>query len=383
MKKTRFYFIHLAFWTIFFTFIVFSPRDGSPSVRAIAQTPQADDANALVKSAFELYRQKKYDDALANCVKAQELNANDFRPHYIAGLVYSAQWKMKSASEEFAKAVALVTDDKDLRKKLYLMKARADRYRNAWEESSEAARNALKIDPSYAEAYAALGEVLRYNDKTRDEALAAYRSALKFKPDMLSLYEELGTLLQQLKDEKGAEEMFRQGMTKDPAKMAGRFALGRMLVKQGRLREAREIWNGRTNDKDDTFPNFITELERAERLENAKSALAQKPDDPETLLEIGYAVMDGASSWVVDGRQERALEYFQKALKLRPGFAAAQFAICKAYVQIADTDKEKNKNVEEELAKLRKLDPKLAKEIEEYRKTYSGAIKASGATLNQ
>src|SRR5919112_5881696 len=119
-------------------------------------------------------------------------------------------------------------------------------------------------------------------------------------------YAGLGEVLARAKDEKGAEEVFRAGLAADPKRMAGRFELGRLLVRQGRLAEARELWEGRTTDEDRTFPNFITLLERAEKLKRATDALARKPEDPDALIEMGYTVMDG-DSWVVDGRQEKAI----------------------------------------------------------------------------
>ena len=301
----------------------------------------------------------------------------DFRPPYIAGVVYMAQWKMKSASDAFARVILLNPDNK----RVYYFKATADRYRNARDEAIAAARKAIELDPLFAEAYTLLAEVLGTGDKDRKEAIEAYRTAIRLKPDLLTAYDQLGMLLSVTEDEKGAEEVYRKAMALDPKKMACRFALGRLLVKQERLAEARAVWDGRTSDTDNTFPNFITLLERAEKLKQATDALAQKPNDPEALLQMGLMVMDG-ESWVVDGRQDRAIVYFRKALAAKPGFARAQYAICKAYVQIADTYKDKNKTVDQELAKLRKLDVKLADEITEYRKTYSGGLKAAG-TLNQ
>jgi tetratricopeptide (TPR) repeat protein len=331
---------------------------------------QGGDADALVRTAYELYRQKKFAEALANCEKAAGLNPNDFRPHAMAGFVYMAQMKMRSASESFAKAIQLQPKNKEL----YLFKATADARRGAQEEALAASRKALELDQAYAEAYATIGETLRWDEKRRGEAIAAYQSAIKANSHLLSVYEPLGGLLVQAKDEKGAEEVFRQGMAVDPKRMAGRFALGRLLVKEGRLVEARKLWEDRTSDEDTTFPNFITLLERAEKLKRATDTLAQKPNDPEAIVEMGLAVMEG-DSWVVDGRQERAIVYFRKALELRPGYAKAQYAICKAYIQLADVFSGKKKNVDEELAKLRRLDPKLADEMEEYRKTYSGALR--------
>jgi cytochrome c-type biogenesis protein CcmH/NrfG len=184
------------------------------------------------------------------------------------------------------------------------------------------------------------------------------------------------------KDKKAAEQVFRDVIERDPNKMVGRFDLGRLLVEEGRITEAREIWNGRTSDKDNTFPNFIVLLERADKKKAAEDNLAKNPNSPEALLQMGLMVMDG-ESWVVDGRQEKAILFFQKALGVKPDYADAQYAICQAYVQMADTYKAKNKETDQEIAKLRKMDPKLADRITEYRKTYSGGLKAGPSTINQ
>lgn len=332
----------------------------------------------LFKTAFELYRQKKYDEALAICAQIIALDPKDFRPHSLNGLVYMSQWKMKSASEAFARSIALKPDNK----LSYYFKAKADNFRNEKAEALVAARKAVELDPKYTEAYILIGDILRYDDKTKDEALAAYRMAIKVSPQSAEAYENMGELLRDSKDEKGAEEAFRKAMEIDPKKMSGRFSLGRLLVKQGRLKEARTVWEERTADEDRTFPNFITLLERAEKQKEATETLAAKPNDPDALVKMGDMVMEG-ESWVVDMRQERAIEYYKKALKVKPNMAAAQYGIAKAYIQLADTFDEKKKNVDEELAKLRKLDPKLAKELEDYRKTYSGGLKSSTTTINQ
>lgn len=344
-----------------------------PAARLESQIVQPfvlDEFDDLIKDAFQLYSQRKYEEALAKCVKAVELRPSDFRPHYISGAVYMAQWKMKSASEAFAKAIFLNPKEKSL----HVNKSRADRHRNEREEAVAAAREAIKLDAAYAEAYVALADALSIGAKDYSEIIEAYRTAIKLKPTLFNAYKDLGMFLSVSKDKKGAEEVYRNVMDLDPNKMIGRFELGRLLVEQGRLKEAREVWDGRKSDKDNTFPNFITLLERAEKKKKAEDALAKKPNDPEALLQMGLMVMDG-ESWVVDGRQEKAIVYFRKALEKKPDFAQAQYAICKAYVQMAETFKSKNKETDEEIAKLRKMDAKLADEITQYRKTYSGGLR--------
>jgi tetratricopeptide (TPR) repeat protein len=347
------------------------------SAAACAQ-PQASETDQLVQEAYSLLQQRRFDEALAKSLKAAALSPKDFRPHAMAAYAYFGQNKLKSASQEFGEAIRLQPQ----RKELYMAKAQADHFRNAHEEALQTYRNVIKIDPNYAEAYAKIGSILRFDEKRRDEAIAALETAIRLNPKLLSAYDDLGDLFAYAKDDKRAEETFRKGMAADPQHMAGRFHLGRMMVKQGRLAEARELWEGRTFDEDRTMPHFIDVLTRAENLKRAKDALAKKPKDPDALIEMGFAVMEG-DSWVVDRRQERAIVYFRQALELKPDSARAQYGIVKALIQIADTFTAEKPQFDREMAKLRQLDPKLAEELEEYRKNYVGGLRVKTLDKDQ
>ena len=236
-----------------------------------------------------------------------------------------------------------------------------------------AAKQAVKLDPRYAKAHLMVGMLLRWDKQRQAEAITAYETALSINPQLWSAYGELGAIFESANEQKRAEDLFRKGMATDPNHMAGRFTLGRMLVKQGRLVEARELWDGRTSDEDHTFPQFIELLKRAENLKRATDGLAQKPNDPDALIEMGMAVMEG-DSWVVDGRQKRAIEYFRRALTLKPNYARAQYNIVKAYIEIAAVFSKENVNVDRELSTLRALDTKLAAELDDYRKNYNAGL---------
>lgn len=340
------------------------------SVFGQSSAPAGDGFDKFIVEAYTLYSQQKYEEALTACKKAAELRPTDNRPYAISGAVHLAQWKMQEASDLFALAIKFSPSNPVL----HYMKARADRFRNAREDGLVSIRRAIELRPNYAEAYLLLGDLLVKDD----ERTAAFRKAIELDPKLVDAYYYLGMQLENVKkDEKAAEEVYRTAIEIDPKKMAGRFNLGRLLVKQGRLAEARKVWNARTSDEDRTFPNFITVLVRAERLEAAKQAHAKNPNDPEANLQMGLAVMDG-DHWVVDGRWERAIVYFKKALAIKPDLTKAQHAICKAYVEMADVFKSKNEILDQELAKLRKLDSKLADDVVEYRRTYSGGLKAAG-----
>jgi len=219
-------------------------------------------------------------------------------------LIHEGQRKFKSASEAFAAAIRLKLNVKEI----YLAKAEADRFRNANEEAIAAARKATEIDPGFADAFVMLGDLLQYDKERRAEAISALQTAIRLKPTLAQPYNILGNIFLGAKSEKDAEEIFRKGMDTDPKHMAGRFELGRLLVKQGKLEEARQLWEGRTSDEDNAYPQFIQLLTRAENLKKATAGLAQNPNDPDTLVDMGLAVMDG-DYWVVDGRQKRALAY--------------------------------------------------------------------------
>lgn len=376
MKKTLIILASIMAWTVPLSAVAADPR--TVSISDAATDRRFDEFDTLVATAYILYTEKKYEEALAKCAEAMSLRPTDNRPYAIAGLVYMAQWKMKSASDSLAKAISLSPKNE----KLHYFKARADRLRNAREEGLASVRKAIELDPKFAEAYLLLGDLLGIGGGNHKERIEAFRRAIELKPDMLQAYRQLGMALDGSNDEKGAEEIYRKMMTIDPKKMAGRFELGRLLVGQGRLKEARELWEGRTTDEDKTFPNFITLLERAEKMERAKAELAARPNDPEALLQMGLMVMDG-ESWVVDGRQERAIEFFKKALAIKPDLAKAQFAIVRAYIEMADIYKDKNKKLDEELEKLRKMDTKLAQDAVDLRKNYKGGLSTGPPSVDQ
>src|ERR1700741_2572197 len=135
------------------------------------QLTQNTESEQVFRSALTLYRQGKYDEALAMCIKASSLDASDYRPRALAGYVYAAQRKLKSASEAFAHAIGLQPKVREL----YLAKAGVDRLRNAHQDALAVCRKAVEVDPNYAEAYAMLGALLEFEKESRVEAISALR----------------------------------------------------------------------------------------------------------------------------------------------------------------------------------------------------------------
>ncbi len=331
---------------------------------------------ALMRAAIAAQKQGKMDEAEANAKKALAITPKDPQIHIILAYIYLEQDKAKEASDTFATAIKLDPTDKDV----YLVKAQVDNFRGAQKDALAGVKKALELDPNFADAHLLLGKMLRRDVRQTDKAIAEYQLAVNFDPQLFEAYEALAELFEYKKDLKSAEDNYKKSVALDPKHMAGRWNLGRIFLKQGRVAEARELWESRTSDEDTMRPTFITELQWAENLKRANEAVAQHPDDPAALVDLGFAVMEGEASWVMNDRWERAIVHFKKALALKPDYARAQYGIVKAYIQMASFRTDDNKNVDLELAKLRKLDSKLADEMVAYRKSFHGELIAEPPT---
>lgn len=323
----------------------------------------------LLQTAYTEYQDGKYEQALADCAKALAIDPKDRRAYILEGYVYAAQGKLTEASDAVAKAIKL--DPKD--QEVILLKGEYDYRRGAKDEALKNIRKAIELDPKYAEAHFMLGKLLGNTVKDQDKAIAAYETALSFKPQFFEAHVELARIYEFKNQPTKAEESYRKSIALDPKHAAGRFNLGRILLKQNRLEEARKLWDERTSDEDNMRPTFITQLQWAENLKRTTEAVAERPNDPAALADLGFATMEGPS-WVIDLRQERAIVQFKKALELKPDFARAQYGIVKAYIELANFKDDYNKNVDGELAKLQKLDPKLAAEMTNYRNSFRGEL---------
>lgn len=339
---------------------------------AAAQSTADEDKEfeAKLTKAFTLVNEEKYDEAEELLKQAILLRPSDNRPYAISGLAHFDQWKLEEASALFELALKFSPNNAAL----HYYKALADTFGDNPSDGLISLRKAIELNSGYANAYL----LLAYHLTDPAERKAAVSKAASLDPTALLRFKGLANKAAwKFKDVKAAEGIYRMFIETQPDDVSVRGDLGRLLVEEDRLDEARALWDEHPIKDEQTFPNFITVLERAERLRDAKKAYEASPNDPDLLLRMGLATMDG-DSWVVDDRQEEAIVFFRRALEIKPNFAQAQHAICMAYVQMADVFEENNKDVDRELAKLRKMDKKLADEIVEYRRTYSGGIKASG-----
>ena len=69
-----------------------------------------------------------------------------------------------------------------------------------------AAKQAIKLDPGYAQAYLMVGTLLRWDKQRQAEAITAYETALSINPQLWSAYDELGAIFESANEQKRAED---------------------------------------------------------------------------------------------------------------------------------------------------------------------------------
>src|SRR5262249_50626114 len=110
--------------------------------------------------------------------------------------------------------------------------------KEAWAAAGNDAEKAIAIDPSLAEAHAALGWVLFFADWKFVEGLSELRRAQQLSPWNPTANDLLARVVVYLGQFEEAEKLARQAIELDPLAYQVRMSLGRVLFAEGKLGEA-------------------------------------------------------------------------------------------------------------------------------------------------
>ena len=108
---------------------------------------------------------------------------------------------------------------------------------NKFEEAEKEYREAIKINPDYADAHNNLGALLQ-NLKRYEEAEKEYREAIRINPNYADAHNNLGILLKNLKRYEEAEKEFREAIKINPNDADAHNNLGILLQNLNRYEEA-------------------------------------------------------------------------------------------------------------------------------------------------
>ncbi|HEY7654838.1 MAG TPA: tetratricopeptide repeat protein [Methylomirabilota bacterium] len=194
-----------------------------------------------------------------------------------------------------------------------------------WRDPETLWRYAIAVDPRCSICLHNLG-IITSQRGDRAESLALFERALALRPDRSEFYGNYGVLLLQMGRRQEGIAKLRYRLAHDPRDVGARTNLGIALIEEGRPGEA------------------IAELEQALRV---------KPDSVPALTSLGRAQL-------TEGRVEPALTAFERAIAVNPADPVARLGLARAYAARGD-----RAAAREQLVVLSRLDPRLARQVEQ------------------
>ncbi len=208
-------------------------------------------------------------------------------------------------------------------------------YKNRYLEAYKEFKQALEIDPTYAEAYYNLGRVYKAQGFTK-EAIVEFQLAVRLKPDYVAAKRELDSLVQAYEADIN-KQMKAQGRTNYQqtqfTSLTGSEAESRAreALNQGKTDEAIRYYEIVVKER----PNDVSSLKMlgflyfktnqfSDSLKCYQSASKITPTDPEIPYAIGLIYMKTKSP-------EKAESYFKNALKLNPSMVKSYFALGESF----------------------------------------------------
>jgi len=123
----------------------------------------------------------------------------------------------------------------------YLEGCRFDEDEAGFERAEAAYRRAIELDPSLANAFTNLGNLM-FRRARYEEAQNLYVRALQLDPDQPEAFYNLGFLLYERGDVAGASLNFKRALRSDPSFADAHFNLAMALTEGGERLQAREHW---------------------------------------------------------------------------------------------------------------------------------------------
>jgi tetratricopeptide (TPR) repeat protein len=124
----------------------------------------------------------------------------------------------------------------------YMKGCRLDQREDTMAEAEAAYRRAIEVDPTFANAFTNLGNLL-YRRGEIDNAERMYARALQIDNDQPEAFYNLGCLMYDRGELEAAVLNFRRALRADPSFADAHFNMAMALCDAGRHPEAREHWN--------------------------------------------------------------------------------------------------------------------------------------------
>jgi len=269
-------------------------------------------------------------------------------------------------------ARTLTRDSLFLEGRYDFFQGRAMLFDKSWPQAAQLLEQAVRIDPSAAYGFNALGisyleqaqyekAIPAFRDASRravhwsyplhnlalaytevgdyKAAIKSYQDAMKLTPQYSYLPYNLGTVYQRLNRRKDAEAAFKKASEISPNAAEPYNALGALKAAEGKRAEAEQLYKTALQKKPDLLParhNLATLLagekgREQEAIDLWRENLRHSPDYLPSRLSLAGTLADR-------GDNAGAIEEYRKVLAAKPDYVAARLALAGALAKNGDAD---------------------------------------------
>jgi len=198
-------------------------------------------------------------------------------------------------------------------------------------------REAIRLDPDFTLAYGICGKAFFLQGKY-DEAIHHFREALRIKPSNIRNRNNLGAALLEKGEYDEAIHHFREVLRIEPFNVKGLNNLGAALLGKGEYDQAMHYFQEALRIQPGHAParkNLQLAMARAGNQEEARALVQEMPQpsgDPAAHYQLG-------NTYKAEGKLDEAMEQYQQALSLQPGFLPALNDLALAHMSRGEYDR--------------------------------------------
>lgn len=276
----------------------------------------------------------RWEEAVTSYDRAIELNPNSVWSYYNLGEALAKLCLWEDAIASYSRAIELSPDfykfysslgaalGKQGRSAaaaaLYCQAAESLVKQQRWDEAESFYRQAIKLNPSVKDSYRNLAETLTEQQQL-EVALATNRKAINLAPENAELYSELGKILTQQNRRIEAIESYQKAIALNFDLEAAHINLVSLLIEQAELDEALQKQNKPSLEQEALFHLgnlLIQQGKLAEAIEIYQRAIALKPDWTEADLKLVEAHMKMGWNFYDVGKLHESISSTERAIDI-------------------------------------------------------------------
>jgi len=284
---------------------------------------------------------------------AIEVTQNNYVAYNSLGVAYSSLGRYQDEIESYKQAIRIEPDYADAYINLGNTYYEIGRYQDA----AESYKQAIRIEPDNAKAHYNLGVSYKALGRWQD-AVETYNQAIRIKPDYADAYISRGVAYYKLGRYQDAIESYKQAITIMPDCAEAHYNLGVAYAELGRWQDAIESYKQaiRINPDDaKAHYNLGVSYEALDRYQDAvetyKQVIRIKPDYADAYYNLGV-------TYCKLGRYQDAVEPYKQAIRIKPDFVLAHHNLGIVYFVTGDRE-----SALEEYKILKTLDAEKANEL--------------------